>query len=527
MTDTQQKATSLFEKDRTVHRDKAQNTQVLSFPAGKTHELVTSTLIHAHPIKRGFPKEVCQFLNLRATGGFINAVYEVVNFIEGQPEDVLKTSSHLGVEIHQRIKQYIETRRSSFGFSSEGSYDYRFYILALHTSFNPPYQQIPNLMSYTYMSLEELLSKTQVMHNQEHAKKEDHYPGVWLISANGKMYDHATSFATNGFIDWRQNANYNIGDIVYIYCTRPLMQIMYKCEVVEHSKPFSQCIDDSIFWLDKNEYKKSKDGKYARLKLLEQVDTPTLGLDALHNHGLVGTPQGPRKISHSLYSYIDSHFNDYYSEGIFTDVADSKEYHEGHVRTVKVDIYERSSIARRKCIEYNGCSCIICGLDFGKQYGELGAGFIHVHHLKPLHTIGKDYVVNYKTDLIPVCPNCHAMIHRIPGGEAMTVEDLRKTLTSMQPTKRIQPVFSAAHSQQKIDDKIPAVVTSHYTDNPPSTSVTDIKYVGRRVFHTSPKFGPGIITGDTQVTVRIKFDNGVSTTFTKESFIKGLLKFTD
>ena len=49
----------------------------------------------------------------------------------------------------------------------------------------------------------------------------------WMISANGKMYDHASSFAAFGFIDWRQRANYSVGDVVFIYCpggTSPLLQ---------------------------------------------------------------------------------------------------------------------------------------------------------------------------------------------------------------------------------------------------------------------------------------------------------------
>lgn len=251
---------------------------------------------------------------------------------------------------------------------------------------------------------------------------------IWMISANGKMYDHASSFATNGFIDWRQRAKYSVGDIVYIYCTRPFMRVMYKCEVVRHSVPFSECIDDAVFWIDRNEYEKSKAGDYARLKLLEQVDTSHLCLDALKNHGLSAAPQGPIKVSAELHSYIEKHFNDYYSEGYFTDVDDNEKYHEGHVRSVKVDIYERSSIARGKCIEHYGASCLICGLNFGDMYGELGEGFIHIHHLKPLHTIRQDYVVDYKKDLIPVCPNCHAMIHRIPGGDKMTTEEIREVL---------------------------------------------------------------------------------------------------
>ena len=72
--------------------------------------------------------------------------------------------------------------------------------------------------------------------------------------------------------------------------------------------------------------------------------------------------------------------------------------------------------------------CSICGMDFGKRYGKDGEGFIHVHHMKPLHKIGGDYIVDYKNDLIPVCPNCHAMIHRIKNGENMTLEELKEKL---------------------------------------------------------------------------------------------------
>lgn len=104
-------------------------------------------------------------------------------------------------------------------------------------------------------------------------------------------------------------------------------------------------------------------------------------------------------------------------------------YHEGSVISVYVNKYERSSVARRKCIEYHGIKCKICGIDFRERYGNLGEGFIHVHHLKPLHTVRENYVIDYKKDLIPVCPNCHAMIHRIEKCEILTVEDLVRILS--------------------------------------------------------------------------------------------------
>ena len=45
---------------------------------------------------------------------------------------------------------------------------------------------------------------------------------------------------------------------------------------------------------------------------------------------------------------------------------------------------------------------------------------------KELENINLD--VDYKKDLIPVCPNCHSMIHRLEGGEEMTVEEIKSKL---------------------------------------------------------------------------------------------------
>ena len=75
--------------------------------------------------------------------------------------------------------------------------------------------------------------------------------------------------------------------------------------------------------------------------------------------------------------------------------------------------YERNPRARKMCIQKYGCICKICQFDFQKQYGELGKDFIHVHHIIPIsENKGRSYKVDYENDLIPVCPNCHAMLHR-------------------------------------------------------------------------------------------------------------------
>lgn len=250
----------------------------------------------------------------------------------------------------------------------------------------------------------------------------------WMIPANNRMYDHEKAFATNDQVYWTQKAGYEVGDIVYIYCTKPIQRIRYKCEVVEGSVPFSKCDDASSFWRVMEAYDDSKGGVFACLKLLDKADVEDLSLERLKEHGLKTPPRGPMRVKPELLAYIDSIFDDQSPEGFFPDVSDGGSFHEGHVKTVTVNKYERSSIARRKCIEYHGLNCLICGLNFKERYGDIGDGFIHIHHLRPLHTIGEDYVVDYKEDLIPVCPNCHAMIHRIPNGDEMTLSELIEIL---------------------------------------------------------------------------------------------------
>jgi 5-methylcytosine-specific restriction protein A len=87
-------------------------------------------------------------------------------------------------------------------------------------------------------------------------------------------------------------------------------------------------------------------------------------------------------------------------------------YTEGAARTVTVNAYERNPLARAACIARYGYNCSVCDMNFEDVYGEIGDGFIHVHHKKPLATIREEYKLDPIKDLAPVCPNCHAMLHR-------------------------------------------------------------------------------------------------------------------
>lgn len=85
---------------------------------------------------------------------------------------------------------------------------------------------------------------------------------------------------------------------------------------------------------------------------------------------------------------------------------------EGNEQIITSTKYERDPINRRLCIMLKGCRCAVCGFDFQKVYGEIGRNFIEVHHIVPVSELGAGFRINPTTDLIPLCSNCHSMIHR-------------------------------------------------------------------------------------------------------------------
>ncbi len=96
-------------------------------------------------------------------------------------------------------------------------------------------------------------------------------------------------------------------------------------------------------------------------------------------------------------------------------IEDSDELYpeqEGIAIEVKSIRYERSRVNRKICLAHKGYKCSICGFDFYEKYGEIGKDFIEVHHTTPVSEMGEGYKIDIDRDLIPVCSNCHSMLHR-------------------------------------------------------------------------------------------------------------------
>lgn len=105
-------------------------------------------------------------------------------------------------------------------------------------------------------------------------------------------------------------------------------------------------------------------------------------------------------------------------------------FYEGMKQQIVVNRYERDKKARQACIKHWGAKCAVCGFVFADTYGELGEGFIHIHHLTPLSEITEVYQVDPIAHLRPVCPNCHAMLHK--SSPPYSIEALQEVIQQNQ-----------------------------------------------------------------------------------------------
>ena len=137
---------------------------------------------------------------------------------------------------------------------------------------------------------------------------------------------------------------------------------------------------------------------------------------------------GVRRIDESVYNKIIS-LSDCSLASVEHQLNDDQQdmftttYVEGAGKKVYTTTYERSPQLKAQALRIHGYTCMACGFNFEKAYGEYGKGYIHVHHVKPVATAGVREV-NPKEDLIVLCANCHAMVHRRKN-KVLSLEELK------------------------------------------------------------------------------------------------------
>lgn len=123
-------------------------------------------------------------------------------------------------------------------------------------------------------------------------------------------------------------------------------------------------------------------------------------------------------------------YRQFYEKTNEIDAEQAASLSEGAKKAIIVNAYERNAIARKKCIEYYGTKCQVCGFDFAEIYGSDFDGLIEVHHVIPISSIQSEYTIDPIKDLIPLCSNCHTAIHKKIESRCLSIEELRKRVLS-------------------------------------------------------------------------------------------------
>lgn len=95
----------------------------------------------------------------------------------------------------------------------------------------------------------------------------------------------------------------------------------------------------------------------------------------------------------------------------FEEVTPEELQLEGSVSKALVTKRERSLRNRLLALQLHGFQCGTCNLKPIEIFGEALGGILEVHHIEPVSELLEPRAYDPSTDLIPLCPTCHRMIH--------------------------------------------------------------------------------------------------------------------
>ena len=127
----------------------------------------------------------------------------------------------------------------------------------------------------------------------------------WLIPNNPNRYDSINAFKDLKEIDWGNQANnkFEIGDIAYIYVSKPIQSIAIKTEVVKIDIPRDKILNNDKKYFINHGLDNFRES-FVRLKFLEFTNQDNLSLQNLQENGLKQAPQSKITIKDDLLKYI-------------------------------------------------------------------------------------------------------------------------------------------------------------------------------------------------------------------------------
>lgn len=130
----------------------------------------------------------------------------------------------------------------------------------------------------------------------------------WIFISNPNRFRMDDWLRVNQFIEFVQNNNVQVNDIVYLYTTAPVQRIEYKLIVDKINIPYEYGIDDYDYSLEPESRERNKGKLLCRFRLIKKVEQPLLHLSKLREKGLRSSMQSPFKVSGALLDHIENCF---------------------------------------------------------------------------------------------------------------------------------------------------------------------------------------------------------------------------
>ena len=368
---------------------------VMSFPAGDSYNLVKKHLVHAHPDKVGQPRTVdFDYAMFRMSGGYCEYLYEIVDSFLVYPLNKDSINEHINENYYKQLKAYINERTKDYGWSYT-DIPYRFYILKEVCEFDPPYQVVPNTQGRRRHTLEEIgFTFTELIEplikNNDSIKVFKEKEGreskntTWIAPANDAYSGFIERFEDNDEVDWTRTKNYEPGDIIYFYASKPFQCLMYKAVV------------KSVY----------NDEQSANITNITKIDSKHLDLDDLLKHGMSAPPQGPIKVNEELEDYIKKYECDPDINGL-----SYVRYTETYVDSKNLKGEERTAVIKRRVNQgkfrdillKKHRKCCLCGVS--------SRDLLIASHIKPWSESEDEEKLNSNNGFL-MCPNHDALFDK-------------------------------------------------------------------------------------------------------------------
>jgi len=132
-------------------------------------------------------------------------------------------------------------------------------------------------------------------------------------------------------------------------------------------------------------------------------------------------------VAREIIAPIMSAFAELNGYDIIEDGEDIEATFEGKVKVSEIRRRERNPRNRLLALRIHGHICKVCDRDYSGRFG-LDKPIIDIHHIQPVGETEDGQFYDPRTDLVPLCPNCHRAAHmRKPV--PYTVDELRLMLT--------------------------------------------------------------------------------------------------